>query len=110
MHARPSHSTAQFIEIARAYNQGLHVNFAVDDAHVVRHLVEAIRPLLAGFQPEIQSSVLADLLAMWLAGMQGSDASEVRDLALLQFLSLVNDLIKPNEAEIMARIPAQGRS
>ena len=43
--------------IAPAANEGM-----------VTELVEAIRPLLAGRPPEIQAAVLADLLAIWLAG------------------------------------------
>jgi hypothetical protein len=31
-------------------------------------LVKKIRPLLAGKDPSVQGAVLADLLAMWLAG------------------------------------------
>jgi hypothetical protein len=31
-------------------------------------LIDAIRPLLAGHGPDIQGAVLADLLAIWLAG------------------------------------------
>jgi hypothetical protein len=31
-------------------------------------LVDKIRPVLAGRAPEVQGAVLADLLAMWLAG------------------------------------------
>lgn len=31
-------------------------------------LLERIRPIMAGHQPEVQGAVLADCLAMWLAG------------------------------------------
>ena len=39
------------------------------DHKIIRYqaLMELIRPLLAGHPPEVQGSVLADLLAYWLA-------------------------------------------
>jgi hypothetical protein len=36
--------------------------------HEVVELVERIKPLLAVQEPEVQGAVLADLLAIWLAG------------------------------------------
>jgi hypothetical protein len=36
-------------------------------------IVESIRPLLAGKPPELQGAVLADLLAIWLAGHHVAD-------------------------------------
>ena len=39
-----------------------------DDATEAMELVAAIRPMLAGRRPEVQSAALADLLAQWLAG------------------------------------------
>lgn len=41
---------------------------ARDDATEAMELVAAIRPLLAGKNEHVQSAVLADLLASWLAG------------------------------------------
>ena len=38
------------------------------DVEAIAALVEAIRPLLAGHEPAIQSAALAELLSMWLAG------------------------------------------
>lgn len=37
-------------------------------AHQVPSLVERIKPILAGLEPELQGAVIADLLAIWLAG------------------------------------------
>jgi hypothetical protein len=34
----------------------------------VFELIDRIRPILAGNHPAVQGAVLADLLAMWLAG------------------------------------------
>jgi hypothetical protein len=39
-----------------------------EDANEVFALVSAIRPLLSGKPAQVQGAVLADLLAMWLAG------------------------------------------
>jgi hypothetical protein len=39
-----------------------------DDVRTILAIVKRIRPLLAGNPAEIQGAVLADLLAMWLAG------------------------------------------
>ena len=47
----------------------------------VERLVEKIRPILVHQNPQVQSAVLADLLATWLAGfvVQG-DLKKTRDL------------------------------
>jgi hypothetical protein len=42
-------------------------------------VVAEIEPLLHGLGPYIQAAILADLTATWLAGVQGSDAQEVRE-------------------------------
>ena len=63
-------------------------------------LVAAIRPYLAGHGPELQSSVLADLVAIWLCGHQGGtedELMEARAELLCQFLKLVMELVPVNE-------------
>lgn len=71
-------------------------------------IVESIRPLLAGKPHGIQSAVLADLLATWLAGhiVEGSpdETRKLRDALLAKHVSLVMALIKPNEAMIRDKI------
>jgi len=78
----------------------------------VRELVEKIGPLLHGQGPEVQSAVLADLTAMWLAGhMLLDDVGEIDAAAterlrlelLTEHVRLVDNLIRPNEAAILAR-------
>jgi hypothetical protein len=40
------------------------------ETHEIFRAVERIRPILAGRPPEMQGAILADLVAMWLAGHQ----------------------------------------
>lgn len=62
----------------------------------VEALVQEVKPLLAGKGPEVQSAVLADLLAMWLSGMRSPDPKEqieFRTWAMNGFQQLVWDLV-----------------
>jgi hypothetical protein len=70
----------------------------VEPRHVDR-IVNRIRPLLAGKPPELQGAVLADLLAMFLAGHHPGLREEILQL----HIKAVRDLIGPNEAEIFER-------
>ena len=63
----------------------------------VERIVNAIKPLLAGHPPEVQGAVLADLLAMFLAGHVGPDADTVREDLLWFHIDLVRQLIPVNE-------------
>ena len=73
---------------------------AHEQATEVMALVHAIRPLLAGRSPEVQGAVLADLLAMWLAGhvMLGDPKAtkRMRDETLEVHLKGVRALIDLN--------------
>ena len=70
-------------------------------------LMEEMRPLLAGKGPEVQSSALAELTAMWLAGMFLTDqrtgeisrrkTDEMREVALKMFIKVVRQLTPINE-------------
>jgi hypothetical protein len=71
------------------------------NAAVVGTLVNRIRPILHGHDPGIQSAVLADLLAMWLAGHIGADRHGMREHLLAEHIKLVRDLIPPNEKMIL---------
>lgn len=75
----------------------------MSDAKTVEPIVEKICPLLAGHPPEIQSAVLADLLAMFLAGHQGADAPALREEILRLHIATVRDLIPVNERMIRER-------
>jgi hypothetical protein len=63
-------------------------------------LVKKIRPLLAGKDPSVQGAVLADLLAMWLAGhVQLGDpeaTKRIREQALETHIVGVKTLIDIN--------------
>ena len=72
----------------------------------VHDMVEAIRPLLAGKSAPVQGAVLADLLAIWLAG-HSTDRGSTEDAALREELlahhiKAVRTLISVNE-EIIRR-------
>ena len=76
-----------------------------DETNIVLQIVDRIRPLLAGHPPDIQSAVLADLLAMWLAGHQGPDGiiDKAREDLLAAHIELVRNLIPVNEAAMNRR-------
>jgi hypothetical protein len=58
--------------------------------HEVEALVNEIRPLLAGKGPAVQGAVLADLLAMFIAGHRDA---ELRDEILQLHIEAVRHLI-----------------
>jgi hypothetical protein len=60
--------------------------------------------MLRGLGPDIQGAVLADLLATWLAGIQGPDAEAARDELLEAHIRLVRVLIAVNEKIILDRL------
>lgn len=66
----------------------------------VTHLVEQIKPILAGKHPGIQGAVLADCLAIWLAG----HPKELRDDLLKMHLEKVAELV-PVNAKILGTEP-----
>ena len=76
----------------------------LDDARTTDALSAEIWPLiaprLAGRPPEIQSAVLAELTAKWLAGfhlISKKATDEFRTELLQLFVNLVRDLIPINE-------------
>ncbi len=75
---------------------------------LVSLLVAQIKPVLAGQPPEIQGAVLADCLAIWLAGhhVEGDeDATRaLRADLLAQHCSIVRHLVTVN-AKMMGTTP-----
>lgn len=76
------------------------------ETHVVatETLTLLIAPLLCGHDERVQSAVLADLLACWLAGhFAGSTGAteKLREILLQQHIALVRKLIEPNEKMIL---------
>ena len=59
-----------------------------------------VAPRLAGQPPELQSAVLADLAARWLAGHvcpgDRKATKRLRRKLLAQYVQLVHDLVEPN--------------
>jgi hypothetical protein len=75
------------------------------DPHEFAPLVDAIKPLLANKNEVIQSAVLADLLALWLAGHYCENAprqetERMREELLTAHIELVRALLRPNEMMI----------
>lgn len=77
------------------------------DVRVALELMERVRPLFAGVNPDIVGAVLADLLATLLAGhIVEGDPTATRQLRkeLLQFhIAQVRQLIPINEQAILER-------
>ena len=70
------------------------------EANKIGALVEAIRPILAGHPPGVQSAALANCLALWLAGhdVQGDEDATRRMRAemLAIHCMLVRQLVPVN--------------
>jgi hypothetical protein len=81
---------------------------AADLPHIA-DVVARIKPLLAGRPPGVQGAILADLLAIWLAGHQvAGDAEATRKLRaemLAMHLTLVRQLV-PVNAKIIGATPS----
>lgn len=78
------------------------------NAEEIPSIVDSIRPLLAGLPPEMQSAILADLLAIWLAGHHVPDDTDatlaLRAHLLAEHCQLVRQLVLPN-ARIIETTP-----
>lgn len=70
----------------------------------IQELVARIRPILTGREPSVQSAVIADLLAIWLAGhfVPGNPAA-TRDLraSLQREMLLLVDQLMPLNAKLL---------
>jgi hypothetical protein len=84
--------------------EGMMADTAAKMARRVQAISETIGPMLHGLGPDIQGAVLADLLAIWLAGFQGPDAEAVRDELLDAHVHLVRKLIPVNEKIALDRL------
>lgn len=75
-----------------------------DLERVVKRIRKAIRvhvhPLLKGKGPEVQSAVLADLTATYLAGIAPPLRPEMRAM----FIKLVDELVPENERELFGDV------
>ena len=73
-------------------------------AYEVVELVEVMRPHLAGKSPQVQGAVLADLLAIWLAGHHVADDADATRKMRAEMLALhcqaVRQLVPVNAAMI----------
>ena len=64
-----------------------------DEADLSLQIANKIAPLLAGHSAAVQSAILADLLARWVAGWE----PRARRAALVMHVDLVRRLVEPNE-------------
>jgi hypothetical protein len=64
------------------------------DPKLVAEIVERMRPLLGGQHPAVQGAVIADLLAIWLAGHQ----HDIREALLDSHIQHVRELVPVNVA------------
>lgn len=84
-----------------------------EQADTAIELVEKIAPLLAGYPPHVQSAVLADLMAMWLAGHQdfanheSDDVKKLRKQLFGLWCKTVLDLVPVNVARLLERAQKQ---
>jgi hypothetical protein len=67
-----------------------------DTQFIVKAARAFLYPLLAGHEPEVQSAVLADLTATYLAGV----APPLRPKVRAMFIELVDQLVPENEREL----------
>lgn len=78
------------------------------ETRLIMSIADTIRPLLAGHSPEVQSAVLADLLAMWLAGHHVDGDEEATRTMRAELLAvhcfMVRQLTSVN-AKIMGTTP-----
>jgi hypothetical protein len=73
------------------------------DAKLAQRVTNQIAPMLHGLGPAVQSAILADLFAMWLAGHIGPDAEAYREVLIEAWLKTVRELVPVNEEMILAR-------
>ena len=72
----------------------------LNDVEQIQHMVEAIKPMLAGHPPDVQGAALADLLAIWLAGHYVEDDKDatrkLRAELLAKHCVVVRELVTVN--------------
>lgn len=76
-----------------------------DTAFIVSAARAFLYPIFAGNPPEVQSAVLADLVATYLAGVAPPLRPEMRAL----FIDLVDQLIPENERELFGEAGHPGK-
>lgn len=80
-----------------------------DHPSVVVELVRRICPILSGHSPDVQSAALADLTAMWLAGMQDIENPDnpallaLREELFKHWCAMVRELVPVNSAMLRER-------
>jgi hypothetical protein len=67
-------------------------------ARMVAHMTERMKDMLAGFPPEVQGAMLADLTSIWLAG----HAPQVRRAVYDEHAKMIWPLVEANEKIIFS--------
>jgi hypothetical protein len=90
------------------------MNDAARAASLTQEKVDQIGPILHGLGPEVQSAILADLVASWLAGhlvfhpstseVHREQTESARGLLLAGWLELVHDLVPVNQERILRKV------
>jgi hypothetical protein len=62
-------------------------------ARMVAQMTDRMKDMLAGFPPDVQGAILADLTAIWLAG----HAPSIRDELYSEHVRLIWPLVEANE-------------
>lgn len=78
------------------------------DGHAAEHveeIVDRIRPILTGHAPQILGGVLADLVAIWLAGHVGADGhiDRYREKILADLVETIKKLVPVEVALLQER-------
>lgn len=79
-----------------------------EDSHEVLRIADTIKPLLSGHRPELQGGVLAELLALWLAGHRSINnppsTDAFRERLLAEHIQAVRELTALNSRMIDAEL------
>jgi hypothetical protein len=70
-----------------------------EQARLADRISDKIKPFLAGHPPEVQGAVLADMLAIFLAGHIGPGVDLLREQLISQHVATARELVANYDAE-----------
>lgn len=89
-----------------------------EQADLTMEKIAEISPLLRGLGPDVQASILGDLVASWIAGhlvfdpetgeVHREQTENARELLLAGWLELVHDLVPVNQERILKQVRMDG--
>jgi uncharacterized membrane protein YfbV (UPF0208 family) len=89
------------------------MSMSQDEASEALRVSQAVQQHLVGLGPQLQGAVLADLLALWLAGHMAEGekrTAQLREQMLAMHLDVVRKLVKPSEQMLLTRMKSMGRA